>query len=490
MLLSLFKENNILHYVVNVNLSGIKMEEEESLEGWKDGDKLYSPKLPVVKSYIDNNDLEEFIKCLSGNKSFFIEGMSALKYAIKEGKIEFACEMVKLGFTLDKSEVDVKKAKDILIANKNIFSRMRGDSSLTKNDMLRMVVVSNIQKSEYKDKWLASKASPLKIAIETKQFDLAKKIIESGGVLKSSELKEYGKENIDKRSFMDKVLGRGTREISCSLVKALENRDPQVRAKRVIKEGELYLYQIDKIDLLDNLVSPEKIAALNYEDLSVLYKLTVQTAYFNALDSNNDRSVDNLNKKIIKADKEGVKIKTEEMLEDMKIILDDCKEYMERSQEMPFDLSYIKQIKSAMVDGFLIHYNDEVKLLKEKNEEVIEIGNKIKASSDSLLLKQIAYDVTKKGFDKESFTEDKYALLEEEILKQLKSKEKIIANYKTGEEIEKFKDDLIEQIREGNITNAVKKVMPPEMDPLGVDVVKEKEIIKITSLKKSQARSA
>lgn len=112
---------------------------------------------------------------------------SLLKTALESEKHELAIEMVKKGFSLRENEKTAARAEDILKSN-NVILRMLG-YSYTDNDKLRMAIMLNAK--ENKKINLSNKPSPLYLAIETKQHDLAIALIEKGFELKKEELVIY-----------------------------------------------------------------------------------------------------------------------------------------------------------------------------------------------------------------------------------------------------------------------------------------------------------
>lgn len=146
-----------------------------------------------------SNISEQPIKTIKDFEKKFLEKSekSLLKTALDSNSPESVIRLVKNGFKLTEEEKTAARAEDILNSNSFIF-RMFGYGP-TKNDELRMVVMSNAK--ENKDINLSNKPSPLYLAIETKQPELAMALIGMGLELKREELIEY--KIAKEKSFME-----------------------------------------------------------------------------------------------------------------------------------------------------------------------------------------------------------------------------------------------------------------------------------------------
>ncbi len=128
-----------------------------------------------------------------------IKGSShLLTRVINIGDKKLICDMALMGFKLDKDSLDLTYGNDTaaklaqeLRDNKNPLYQALGSKSLTDNDVQRIALLasSNMHLDEQKQYLKKHKGvSPLKLAIDTEQFDIAAKMIADGASLKSSEL--------------------------------------------------------------------------------------------------------------------------------------------------------------------------------------------------------------------------------------------------------------------------------------------------------------
>jgi hypothetical protein len=119
-----------------------------------------------------------------------------LKKTIDQNNPKLVCDMAMRGFKLEASYNKFSRgtANDLakeLLDNKNSLTKTFGNQKLTDNDQQRIALLasSSMEKKEQTEFLKKNKGiSPLKLAIDTKQFDIAAKMIADGASLKPSEL--------------------------------------------------------------------------------------------------------------------------------------------------------------------------------------------------------------------------------------------------------------------------------------------------------------
>ena len=140
----------------------------------------------------DSRDSLEMLTKLEPLAGAKIGGDSLLKYALKENKVA-AIRMVKAGFTLAEDEITPAQKKTILESN-SLKQSIFGGKRYTPNDKLREAIIGSAAKEELAKIDLSKKPSPLYLAMQTGQHDLAVELISSGQVLKRYELASYAAE--------------------------------------------------------------------------------------------------------------------------------------------------------------------------------------------------------------------------------------------------------------------------------------------------------
>lgn len=190
-------------------LSNIALTDKTSHEVEKMISSLSTEKLQIflennINGEIKNTDIKTLSKVIEIYNNKGTEEVTdkakqdLLTYAINQDKPEIVCEMAKHGFKLDAKTVNSQyngiiglHASD-LKKNKSIFTQMIGKADITDNDALRIMVASSVRTNDtgaHRDILNKYKgASPLMIAIETDQKELAMKLIAAGQYLKHSEL--------------------------------------------------------------------------------------------------------------------------------------------------------------------------------------------------------------------------------------------------------------------------------------------------------------
>lgn len=153
----------------------------------------------IVKFFKEEKDYQVLVDMVKLNPAMKIEGMSPLKWSVKEKRGDLAIKMAAEGMSLAKGEINTDAKREIFNST-NILNR----GKFTENDKLRMAVISNLDKSEQGKMDLSKKPSPLHLAIETGQIDLAVQLIDSGCVLKKSEIIKH-KNKEQKLGFIDKA---------------------------------------------------------------------------------------------------------------------------------------------------------------------------------------------------------------------------------------------------------------------------------------------
>jgi len=119
-----------------------------------------------------------------------------LEQAISKNNPKFVCDMAMRGFKINShydkySRGRLSTLAKELLDNKNILTKTFGNKELTENDQQRIVLLtsSGMEKKAQAEFLKNNKGiSPLKLAIDTKQFDIAAKMIADGASLKPSEL--------------------------------------------------------------------------------------------------------------------------------------------------------------------------------------------------------------------------------------------------------------------------------------------------------------
>ena len=133
-----------------------------------------------------------------------IEGKSPLQYTIDNKQPELAIKMVKHGFVLDEKELP-KKTKDTILKHRSLIEKLF--KGISKNDALRVAIAGDKENID-----LSKKPSPLHLAMETGQHELAIDMIGQGMTLKGSELKKYNAQAQVKVSLRGKFIGWHTKQ--------------------------------------------------------------------------------------------------------------------------------------------------------------------------------------------------------------------------------------------------------------------------------------
>ena len=155
----------------------------------------------IISSHVNNQQYNKTIlddKCLkaaldspklkSETKSIIL--MEAINkevnnYYTQNNNSKLICQMALAGFTLPKEKISDLAANE-LKSNKSFLS----SGKLTDNDAKRVMLMASADTLNVKKNYLKTHpgVSPLKMAIDTKQFNIAAKMIADGETLKPSEL--------------------------------------------------------------------------------------------------------------------------------------------------------------------------------------------------------------------------------------------------------------------------------------------------------------
>ncbi len=141
--------------------------------------------IDFIKDAIKKEDLQS-LKSLQNFKLT----PSLLKYSLDNGNPDLAAKMFKAKFKLHESEID-KNAETAILKSNNFIRR--GFGKLTQNDHLRLAIIASTSEGDKREAiaLLASKPSPLFLAIKTNQANLVREMSAQGFTLKRSELHEY-----------------------------------------------------------------------------------------------------------------------------------------------------------------------------------------------------------------------------------------------------------------------------------------------------------
>ena len=180
-------------------------------------DSITSKGIPILKDTVDIKNVDP----------------SPLKLAIDNDK-EIAILMVKAGFTLREDEIkpalkgDKNNESDRLTKitkSQSIKQRLLHGNALTKNDQLRISIIGLAAAADKGAVDLSKKPSPLHLAIQTNQTDLALKLVNHGYKLKKSEIADYAAKNQEiKLGFLEKKLGYYSKKRVENLGKAIAEK--------------------------------------------------------------------------------------------------------------------------------------------------------------------------------------------------------------------------------------------------------------------------
>ena len=183
----------------------------------------------------DSPEPLELLKKLEHLKESKINGDSLLKHALKEKKMA-AIKMIKSGFTLAENEVTPEQRKTILESN-SLRQSIFGGKHYTPNDKLREAIIGSATKEAAERVDLSKKPSPLFLAMQTGQHDLALELAGSGQTLKRSELALYASEQ-GKVSRLKAYLSFNLSEKSIKIAEALKNQNsPNIHSSINLQEN-------------------------------------------------------------------------------------------------------------------------------------------------------------------------------------------------------------------------------------------------------------
>jgi|GEM_PF-3754391 len=300
-----------------------------------------------------------------------------------------------------------------------------------------------------------------------------------------------------KQSFYKENIALETAKIGKKITSLIEN-DPNnkesiLRDKNLIN-AKFYLKKVRQFDLLDKLVSKDEIYKLNNKDLDILYRLSVLDISINGIEPNNPLSIGRIQDKINRAEKEGAYISRETMLSDIEAVLNDLVCF----SNTPISMEQINEIKYGKSSMLILDFERDVGSEYKKDSDLLKIYQGVVDESNMYFLKEIAFDVASRvETRKESVLLKTYKMangesarksLADDLLSQLKEQKSFIVDkLKYADDVEDFKEKLVNQLQAGVLikhVEAVRAEIEPKFKPK-----KYKQVIKnnVRSSKSSQS---
>jgi hypothetical protein len=241
-------------------------------------------------------------------------------------------------------------------------------------------------------------------------------------------------------------------------------------------------------------VSKDEIYKLNNKDLDILYRLSVLDISINGIEPNNPLSIGRIQDKINRAEKEGAYISRETMLSDIEAVLNDLVCF----SNTPISMEQINEIKYGKSSMLILDFERDVGSEYKKDSDLLKIYQGVVDESNMYFLKEIAFDVASRvETRKESVLLKTYKMangesarksLADDLLSQLKEQKSFIVDkLKYADDVEDFKEKLVNQLQAGVLikhVEAVRAEIEPKFKPK-----KYKQVIKnnVRSSKSSQS---